>query len=247
MKLPDYLVVGECKCGTSFAYYHLIQHPQILETLGNGIDDYLGTKELRFFDRYYSKGLDWYKSRFPDTKENEIVGEGASVYFGRMISLYRIKKDLPHVKIIVLLRNPVDRLYSHFCHMQKWIPGWKNKYDSFENFINSAREEDNYIIEKGIYISALSRWMDMFKEQLAIIKSEEFFEQSQKTCDSIFEHLEIEPFKLKNFKKMNSSTTSHIKQETREMLLDFYKPYNKQLCDLLGCETIWENQEENNV
>jgi len=241
MNLPDYLVVGECKCGTSSIYNYLTKHPQILETYGNGIDDYLGTKELRFFDRYYDKGLDWYKSKFPDTTSDQITGECASIYFGRMISMYRIKKDLPHAKIIVLLRNPIDRLYSHFHHMQKWIPNWKNKYDSFDSFLNSAREEDNYLIEKGIYINALSRWYDAFGEQLLIVESETLFNESQEACDGIFEWLGVKPFKLDKFSKLNSSSVSSMKPETRRMLQEFYAPYNQEVYRLLGYKTAsWD-------
>lgn len=240
MKLPDYLVVGECKCGTSSLYDYLTKHPKILETYGNGMDDYLGTKELRFFDRYYSKGIDWYTSRFPDTTEGEIVGEGASVYFGRMISLYRIKKHLPHAKIIVLLRNPIDRLYSHFCHKQKWIPGWKNKYSSFEDFIDSAREEDNYLIEKGIYVNPLRSWLKYFGEQILIVESERLFNNSQFVCDDIFRHLEIEPFKIDNFKKLNKTSVSSMEQKTRDMLKEFYEPHNKELYNLLGYKMSWD-------
>jgi hypothetical protein len=241
MKLPDYLVVGECKCGTSSIYHYLTKHPQILETYGNGIDDYLGTKELRFFDRYYDKGLDWYKSKFPDTANGQITGEGASIYFGRMISLDRIKRDLPHVKIIVLLRNPIDRLYSHFCHMRKWIPDWKNKYDSFENFLNSAREEDNYLIEKGIYVRPLSKWFDVFGSQVMVIESETLFKAPQKICDDIFSWLGVDAFELKNFEKLNSSSLSTIKPQTRKTLKAFYASYNKELYELIGYKMQWED------
>ena len=241
MKLPDYLVVGECKCGTSSAYHYLTQHPQILETYGNGIDDYLGTKELRFFDRYYSKGLDWYASRFPDTANNEIVGECASVYFGRMVSLYRIQKDLPDARFIVLLRNPIDRLYSHFWHKHKWIPGWKDKYSSFEDFIDSAHEEDNYLIEKGIYVNPLARWLRYFGEdKVLVVQSEEFFSRSQDICDEIFQYLGVESFALEDFKKLNSTSKSSMKEETRDMLREFYAPYNKILYRLLGREMSWD-------
>lgn len=239
MNTPDYLILGECKCGTSSLYHYLTRHPQILETYGNGIDDYLGTKELRFFDRYYDKGLDWYKSRFPDTADGQITGEGASIYFGRMICQHRIEKDLPQVKVIVLLRNPVDRLYSHFCHMEKWIPNWKGKYDSFDDFLTSAREEDNYLIEKGIYVRALSKWLDAFGERMMVVGSEVLFNKPQDVCDNIFEWLGVDPFVLESFKKLNSSSVSSMKPQTREMLEEFYAPYNQELYDLLGCEIQW--------
>ena len=244
MNLPDYLVVGECKCGTSSMYDYLTKHPQILETYGNGIDSYLGTKELRFFDRYYDKGIDWYKSKFPETTDKQITGEGASIYFGRMLSLDRIKRDLPNAKIIVLLRNPIDRLYSHFCHMKKYIPNWKDKYDSFEDFLNSAREEDNYLIEKGIYALPLFKWLDAFEDRVMVIKSETLFETPQDVCDYLFDWLGVDPFKLKSFEKLNSTSSLTIKPQTRKMLKAFYSSYNEELYDLLGYRMQWENQDD---
>lgn len=239
MNLPDYLTVGECKCGTSSMYHYLTRHPQILETYGNGIEHYLGTKELRFFDRHYAKGLDWYMSRFPDTNDEQITGEGASIYFGRSLCLHRIKKDLPQAKILVLLRNPVDRLYSHFHHMRKWIPGWKPKYTSFETFLNSAREEDNYLIEKGIYVEPLSKWLDAFSRQVMVISSEILLSEPQTICDNVFEWLGVKPFELESFEKLNTGENSPMKLETREMLEEFYAPHNQRLYDLLGYKMGW--------
>jgi hypothetical protein len=241
VNLPDYLIVGECKCGTSSLYHYLTRHPQILETYGNGIDDYLGTKELRYFDRYYAKGLDWYMSRFPDTNDEQITGEASPEYYSRTMCLWRIAEALPNTKILVLLRDPVDRLYSHFHHMQKWIPGWKDKYISFESFLNSAREEDNYLIEKGIYIEPLLKWEVAFGEQMKVISSEAFFNESQVTCDVIFDWLGVGSFKLEGFEKLRSTESSPMKSETRDMLKEFYLPYNKRLFEHFGWLSGWWN------
>jgi hypothetical protein len=244
MNLPDYLIVGECKCGTSSLYHYLTRHPQILETHGNGIDDYLGTKELRFFDRYYAKGLDWYMSRFPETDDNQITGEASPEYFGRTMCLERIKQALPDVKIIVLLRNPVDRLYSHFHHMMKWIPGWKDKYASFESFLDSAREEDNYLIEKGIYIDPITRWDTAFDEQMVVLCSEMFFSDPQGTCNIIFDWFGVEPFQLESFDKLRSTESLPMKPETRKMLEEFYAPYNWRLFRYLIWIPRWSDDYE---
>ena len=66
MNLPDFLILGETKCGTTSLYNYLIEHPQIIDSKGNHIsyDKEYDTKEIRYFDRYYYKGLDWYKSCF---------------------------------------------------------------------------------------------------------------------------------------------------------------------------------------
>ena len=76
MPLPDYIIIGETKCGTTSFYNYLVKHPQIKDTFGNGdqVDACYSTKEIRYFDRYFSSGLAWYKSCFPETWPREISG-----------------------------------------------------------------------------------------------------------------------------------------------------------------------------
>ena len=86
MNNPDFIIIGETKCGTTSFYNYLIQHPKILETYGNGddVDPSYATKEVRYFDRYFSRGYEWYQSCFPETQEDEITGEadGGRVHEG---------------------------------------------------------------------------------------------------------------------------------------------------------------------
>jgi hypothetical protein len=232
MQFPDFIIAGECKCGTTSMYHDLVKHPKILESFGNGIDNhYLGTKEIRFFDRYWDKGIDWYKSCFPKCEPGCITGEASPEYFSRSLCLHRMEEILPaNTKVIISIRNPVDRLYSHYHHMKKWISGWNKKYSSFEDFINCAREEDYYLIEKGIYSKWLYEWYTLFNN-VHIVVAEDLFEKPQETYNKLFDFLGMEHHKISKFEKLRGTDREPMKKETRKYLEGFYHFYNEDLRD----------------
>ena len=104
MKLPNFLIIGAQRCGTTTLYNQLVSHPDISPAT---------TKELHYFDINFSKGIQWYKEQFNDER---IIGEASPYYIFHPLCPKRIFDIIPEVKIIVLLRNPVERAYSHYWH-----------------------------------------------------------------------------------------------------------------------------------
>ncbi len=117
--LPDMIIIGAMKCGTTSLFRYLAEHPDFFPPM---------TKEIHFFDSKYDQGLDWYRRRFP-TKIKRltcrlrgrriITGEASPYYMFHPHAMRRIASILPTVKLIVLLRNPVDRAYSHYHYEVK--------------------------------------------------------------------------------------------------------------------------------
>ncbi len=243
MKLPDYLIIGETKCGTTSFYNYLIQHPKILDTYGNGdqVDEIYRTKEIRFFDRYFDRGVEWYKSCFPDTKEGEITGEATPMYMYRTLALFRIKQVVPQAKFIIQLRNPVDRLYSNYQHYHKWVPGFKEKYRDFAHYLNSARDTDYFLIDKGIYVQTIERWFSFFpEEQFFIFSLEELQQNPQKVYSAALKFLGVEDFRLSKFESYRALDYSPMEEEIRNMLIEFYYPFNQKLYRLLNRKFDWD-------
>ena len=118
--LPDFLIIGTQRGGTTSLYHYLQAHPCIRPA---------STKEVHFFDTKFHKGLAWYRGHFPTRIEQSSVNRlhGHSLMTGEATALYlfhphapkRVAKALPFVKLIVLLRNPVDRALSHYYHAIK--------------------------------------------------------------------------------------------------------------------------------
>ena len=247
MRKPDFLIVGESKCGTTSLYEDLIKHPKIAPTLGNGEtvryeggQITLSQKELRFFDRHWHKGLEWYYGCF-STDPEIITGEGSPSYLFRSLAMERIGKALPSIKIIIMLRNPVDRLYSHFHHVARLAPKWSVRYPTFERFIDGAHENDYYLIEKGIYINAIKNCYRLFdKSQIHIIKSEDYFTNPKAALDAVLGFLSVPNFQPRNFSYLRKSGFDKpICNETRKLLHAFYKPFNEELYKSINREMDW--------
>jgi hypothetical protein len=242
MNLPDFLLIGETKSGTTSLFNYLIKHPQIIDTFGNGdvVDKSYITKEIRFFDRYYHKGIEWYKSCFPETKTNEITGEATPMYLYRSMVPFRVKKHIPNSKFILLLRNPVDRLYSNFQHYYKWVPNWAKQYPTFEVYLDNCNDRDYFMIEKGLYFSNLQKWLKLFpRDQFFIESTENMSSNPQKTYSSVLNFLGVDDFIINDFKIFRENEYKIMKKQTRNLLEEFYKPYNEDLYRFLNYDLNW--------
>lgn len=250
MNLPDFIIIGETKTGSTSVYNYLLEHPQIkgaidersiIQEVKELSDSQLSnSKEIRYYDRYYFKGLDWYKSKFPATDSDEITGEATPMYFFRTLTASRLAKDVPKVKLIVLLRNPVDRLYSNFQHNNKYITNWSKKYSSFEEYLNTCSDSDYYLIEKGLYVYTIQKWLKFFpKNQLMIITTEEMRDSPQNGYSKILRFLGVQDYIIERFSLHRTNSYKPMKKETRHLLEDFYMPFNEELEKLLGVKLNW--------
>lgn len=248
--LPNFIIIGEQKCGTTTLYDHLIQHPQILPAL---------RKEIHFFDNHYNVGLNMYKAFFPTNdkiQKNDlsITGEASPNYFHHPLVPKRIKENLPNVKLILLLRNPVERAYSHFIMMknggfetlsfeqaveyekQVFKEGkisWINQYRVFN-------ETHHPYLMRGIYVNHLKRWLEIFpRNQISIINSENFKSNKSQILKQTFEFLNVSSYRLKDLKNKNVAKYDSMDLDTKKILEEFFKPYNKELYDLLNIEFDW--------
>ena len=136
-RLPDFVIIGAMKSGTTSLYNFVIKHPTIAPAFA---------KELHYFSIWYKFGELWYRSNFPTnlsrhyfykkTNQKLLSGEASPTYLFYPTVPSRMKEILPDVKLIVILRNPVDRAYSHYHHMLRR----NNESLSFEKAIESEKE-----------------------------------------------------------------------------------------------------------
>ena len=110
MKLPDFLGIGTQKGGTTYLHSLLSEHPQAFLAI---------PKELHFFSLHYQKGLAWYRDFFKSAADDKSCGEITPYYMFHPLAFKRIHKHLPDVKLIVLLRDPVERAISQFFHSRR--------------------------------------------------------------------------------------------------------------------------------
>jgi hypothetical protein len=221
MNNPSFIIVGECKCGTTSLYDMLTQHPKILKSLGNGEktktndNQLLGKKELRFFDKYYENGINWYRDCFPFCKIGEITGEASPTYLFNRSSIRRIKNHFPEIKIIVSIRNPIDRLISHFYHLCSIDKKFKQKYNNnlFDYLFSSSSSflgEDSHLLLRGHYFLSIDFLANFFPEKnIFILKAEDLFSNPQEKISKVFNFLNVKDFEI---------TPSHLRSTNKPAL-----------------------------
>ena len=256
--LPDFLIIGAEKSGTTSLYDYIIQHPSVFPSM---------VKEVEFFENKFSKEICFYKSNFPTKlskfyfeklkKIKFFTGEATPTYFFYPHAPNRVAKFLPQVKLIIILRNPVDRAYSNYNHS---IRGKTEKL-SFEEAIKSEKDrlnpelsliekDDTYLsyslrhhayLLKGIYLKHIEMWQKYFdKENFFIFSTEELQNNPNKIVNEVFSFLELEKYDIVNLKKLNTGKYEEMKLETRNYLIEYFKPYNEKLFNLIGKTFDWE-------
>lgn len=257
--LPDFLIVGAQKCGTTSLYNYLTEHPCVMPAV---------MKEVHFFDVNFNKSTIWYRSFFPTVviknyfkriyKRNLITGESSPYYLFHPHVPKRIFSILPNVKIVMLLRNPVDRAYSHYNQEVKL----RFEYLSFKEAIELEQERLNGEVEKiledenyysynhghysylarGIYVDQIKNWLRFFsKKQVLILRSEDFFRNPAKITKKIFKFLEIPNWSDIKYKKFAEGSYKKMDNEIRENLIRYFKLHNQRLYKFLGKDFKWDN------
>ena len=251
--LPDFFVIGAGRTGTTSLFHYLFQHPSISRSAYD---------ELGFFDVNFHLGLNWYRSLFPSvlTKfflrlktKAFLTYDVTPSYVRRPWVAKRIHDIFPSTKLIVVLRNPVDKSYSHYYQSAKYgekrtfeevvkqemndIVKWKDKSKDNNYF---ATKVENSILARGFYAEQLPIWFDTFsKKQIMVIQSEELASNTKKIMDDVFQFLELPRFNIPNTKKVNVSQYEKMNQDTRELLINFFRPYNEKLNKLLDRNFEW--------
>lgn len=249
--LPDFLVIGAVRSGTTSLYDNLSKHPCIFPSAYD---------ELGFFDNNFELGLNWYRSLFPTllTKKYFELKEHCFMTYDvtpQYIYNYDVAKrvaDLfPNIKIIALLRNPVDRAYSNYY---LGVRGGTEKL-TFEDAItaeikeltdtNSIIMEDynkprSYVV-KGLYANQIKIWFKLFaRKQILLLSSEDFSRQPNNIMNEIFQFLNLPQYNIEDFTKTNTSKYPPMKEDTRNFLLDYFRPHNERLYEMIGEKFDWE-------
>lgn len=256
--LPSFIIIGAQRCGTTSLYDYLSNHPQIIPS---------PVKELFYFDDYYQRPIEWYKSFFPTEKQKEklerdlvarvITGEASPSYFFHPYAAKRIKETLPQVKLILVLRDPIERAYSHYNHIRRL----NREPLSFEEalakeveritpdieklakdeFYKADQRRDYSYLTRGYYAKQLTEWYKYFpKEQLLVVQSEEFYRETPRVYNEIVEYLGLNSYTLPVFEAKNALKYAKMAPETKEKLKAYFAPKNEELYELLGKRFDWQ-------
>lgn len=236
---PDFLVIGTQKGGTTSLYYYLTQHPQIVPSL---------VKEIEFWSHKHQRGLNWYLSHFlPQLKKGDfITGEATPSYLDHADAAESIYQSFPEIKLIILLRDPVDRAISHYY---QWFSlRWESQslQEAIHREINQHREsvwnQPNSYLARGVYIEFIKKWLSIFpREQVLILSSENFYKNPAEVLTQVFYFLGLPSYLLPEYKPYNARSYPAVDSETETLLVNYFKPYNQALQTYLGQNFNWKS------
>jgi len=247
LSAPNFLIIGQAKCGTTSLYTYMTQHPQILPAI---------RKEINFWNRdsTFNRGLNWYLAHFPSVASEKklITGEATTTYLDSGKTAQRLWRFFPHMKIIILLRHPVERTLSHYymnCRYRWENSSLKEAIFSELDILSKQPKIDlhsqvyatnGFYITRSKYIESVKQWMELFpKEQFLILQSEEFFVAPATTVNQVFQFLAIEPYQLQEYPQMKKGSYPPISQSIHKTLSDYFRPFNQQLEEYLDRKFNW--------
>jgi len=244
--LPDFLILGAQKAGTTALYAYLRWHPHVTGP---------SFKEVSFFDRHYARGERWYRAHMP-VRRSGIVGEASPSYLFHPLAPERVARMLPDARLIALLRNPADRAFSHYQHEV----ALGREQLTFEEAL--AREDErmhgeldrmladptyfsyawwNYTYAaRGRYAEQLERWFAAFpREQVLVLLTDELAADTAGTYRRTLEFLAVDERGLDSYPRIFEREYEEMDSSMRVRLeQDFAEP-NGRLAELLGRELPW--------
>ncbi|HET7207519.1 MAG TPA: sulfotransferase domain-containing protein [Terriglobales bacterium] len=250
--LPDFLIVGAQKAGTTSLADYLTAHPDVIPPKW---------KEVHFFDLDYHRGLEWYRSHFPVYGRPRLksflrhhrlmTGDATPYYIFHPLVPERAFQALPHAKIIVMLRDPVDRAYSHYNHEvrhgheflsfekateaeESRLKGVAERF-SADRFYTSFEHQHFSYVSRGIYQAQIERWLHFYPaEQLLVISSEEFFRNPAEQYKRVLKFLSLPAWELDQYPAQHVGNYPPVSLETKARLQEYYEPHNRALREYLN-------------
>ncbi len=255
--LPDFIIAGAQRAGTSSLYSYLTQHPDVLPAF---------RAEVHYFDVNFSRGIRWYKSFFPLAKScvrpggvpRPITGEKSPYYLFHPYALTRIGKLLPEARIIILLRNPVDRAFSHYQHevragreMCSFEEAIAREAERLAPEIEKMVRDETYrsydhmnfaYLAKGVYADQIQRCMEAIpRDRVHIIQSEKLFQDPEAHYQKTLEFLGLRDWNLQKFDAFNAHQYEGMNPATRQRLIEYYAPHDQRLYQILGTRFDWDH------
>jgi hypothetical protein len=255
---PGFLIIGGQRCGTTSMYRTMAQHPAVLKAVRH--------KGVHYFDTDYQRGMSWYLAHFPLQRRARAVQratgaipltfESSPYYMFHPLAAERIAEDLPGVKVIVLLRDPVERAYSAHAHElargyedqdfetaleleDSRLDGEVERLIADPSYRSHSHQHHGYL-QRGRYIDHLERLEKVFgRDRMLVVDSHRFFEDPEPVYDVVLEFLGLPHTGYPLFEQHNARPRSPMPAELRARLEEHFAPYEERLVAWLGHPVSW--------
>jgi hypothetical protein len=245
--LPDAMIVGAMKSGTSSLHHYLAQHPQVIAPL---------RKEVHYFDLNYERGESWYRANFGREQQPGVNIDSSPYYLFHPLAPQRAHGLVPNARLIVLLRDPVRRAYSHYWHERD-----KGREPlSFEDAIAAepdriGRDQERLArgeierseahryfsyLARGRYAEQFERWLQFYpRDQLLVLSFEELARQPLPVLSRSVAWLGLPAMHGAQLEPRNTRQYPPIEAATAERLRAYFAPHNAALAALLDEPVRW--------
>lgn len=258
---PDFLLIGTKRGGTTSLFHYLRGHPDVIPMFPAR-----RLKSPHYFYWHYDQGDRWYRSHFPTIayrrtleaihRSPVVSGEASPYYMYHPYTAERVRAAVPGVKLIISLRNPVNRAYSHYWERVdngveplSFAAALAAEPDRLAGEVEKmaadplyySRPHDWYSYrDRGIYAAQLKRWFALFpREQFLILNSDAFYADEQGEIDRVTDFLSLRRHPLAAKPQYNHRPAKAMDPAIRAELADFYRPHNEELYELLGENLGW--------
>lgn len=257
---PDFLVLGSKRGGTTTMFRALQDHPDVAGLFPAAQDK----KSSHYYDLHHDRGDAWFRGHFPTERarrrpdgRSAITGEASPYYLFHPSAPAWVATDLPDARFVVMLRNPVDRAFSHHWDRVKngietlsfadaieaepvRLAGERERLQRLPGAISPAHEHFSYVA-RGEYAGQLRTWFDVVdRDRILVIRSEDFYEQPEKLYGETLDFLGLAPFEAEAFGKLHGhADRPAVPADVRARLDEHFAPHNRALADLLGTEVWW--------
>jgi len=246
-RLPGLIIPGAMKAGTTSLFGYLEGHPQLAASR---------EKEVHYFDMHFHRGAGWYVRQFPRPSRRpaarRLPFESSPYYLFEPRVPARIRELVPKVQLVVLLRDPVDRAFSHYHNNLRLgreplsfedaidaepqrLAGEEERLLADASFVSEIHRRYSYL-QRGIYVDQLARWREHFGlDQMLVIDAGRLFSDPRSVVAEVLAFLGLERWEPASFAPLNAGRhDARIRPETRARLEAFFEPHQLRLEALIG-------------
>ncbi len=246
--LPEFLILGAQRSGTTSLYRYLAAHPAVAPPV---------RKEIQYFTLHFGRGTRWYRSHFPVAARQAVSFEATPYYLFHPVAAERAAATVPNAKLVALLRDPVSRAFSHWQHNASRgleTLGFDAALDAeperlaldAERLADPGYRSDAHRLwsyaARGRYAEQLERWLAVYpRQQLLVVRSDDLYGRPAETHARVLDFLELPPHTLDSYPRYTRRVSAaEMTDATRRRLTAYFRPHNERLAALLGEQFTWE-------
>jgi hypothetical protein len=251
--LPAFLIVGAQRAGTTSLYRYLAEHPDVASVR-------LGGKGVHWFDMHRGRSRRWYRSHFPIERPGRrtITGEGSPYYMFHPTAPDDIRRELPEVRVVAILRDPVVRAHSHWAHEtargfetlafgaaldaeEQRLAGEEERIREDPTYLSFAHQHHSYVA-RGRYADQVDRLLATFgADRVLVLPSAQLFERPGDAYARTLAFLGLSPHEA-TYDRYNARSYPKMDPGVLRMLRERFEDSDRRVVERLGADFDWRSQ-----